>query len=119
MYSIHRLFAFSQIMFTNIIGDNRPFLADLYKHVPPSYALHWKALGVSLGFENYQLEMISTDNAHNSDRTLTCFRSMLFQWLCHGKASWGQMEDAINHIRSGELSSGNISVLDIYVCIQA
>ncbi|XP_065916873.1 uncharacterized protein [Dysidea avara] len=81
--------------------DNRPFLADLYKHVPPSYALHWKALGVSLGFENYQLEMISTDNAHNSDRTLTCFRSMLFQWLCHGKASWGQMEDAINHIRSG------------------
>jgi len=102
-------------LLTNIIGDEKPLLADLLQHVPPSYALHWKALGAALGFENYQLETISVDNAHNSDRTRTCFRSMLSQWLRHHTATWGQMDDAIKHIKSGEVSSDNKGVLGVSV----
>jgi len=90
-----------------IIGDDKPSVADLLRHVPPSYALHWKVLGKALGFENYQLETISVDNA---DRTWNCFRSMLLQWLHHHTPTWGQMDDAIKHIRVSTNNKGMCSV---------
>ena len=78
--------------------------------MPPSYALHWEALGAALGFEKYQLERISADNAHSHDRTMNCFRSMLLQWL-HVKPTWGKMDDAISCIKSGEIPTDSKGVL--------
>jgi len=87
-------------------GDDKPSLVDIYQIIVPQYAAQWRSLGVALGIEEYQLEMIAQDNADNPSRARTCCREMFSKWLATTRSStWGKLDDAISLVKAGAVST--------------
>ena len=70
-------------------------LKDLYEHVTPRYAVHWKVIGTLLGLPTETLDIIEYDNC-NRGGVVACCNAMLVKWLEVDKdASWKKMFKAI------------------------
>jgi len=75
-------------------GDDRPKLGDLFINVIPQHAARWEALGAILGLKDYEIAVISKDNANRSTEGCT---AMILKWLQSvDQPTWGKLDDAIN-----------------------
>ena len=78
-------------------GDDKPELSELFINVIPQYADRWEALGTILGLKDYEIAVISKDNASQS--TEGC-AAVLMKWLQSvDQPTWGKMDDATNLLR--------------------
>ena len=74
-------------------------MGDLYSNVVYQYAAQWEQLGLGLGLQHYDIANISKDNAHNPDRSVTCFRTVLGKWLQNiSLPTWGKLDDVIKSL---------------------
>ena len=81
-------------------GDDRPDMRDLNRHIVEQRAAQWERLGLELGLKDYHIANISKDNEHNPNRSVTCCRAMLEQWLrAIPSATWGKLDDAIKNTK--------------------
>jgi len=70
---------------------------DLHINVIQQYAAHWEKLGAFLGLEDYEIDVISKDNANRSSEGC---EAMLKLWRRKGHLpTWGRLDDAINLVR--------------------
>ena len=80
-------------------GCNRPELGDLFINVIPQYAAHWEALGAILGLKDYEIAVITKDNANRS--TEAGCTAMLMKWLQSvDQPTWGKLDGAVNLLTS-------------------
>ena len=85
-------------------------MRDLNRHIVEQQAAQWEKLGVELGLKDYHIANISKDNAHNPNRSVTCCRAMLEQWLREiPSPTWSKLDDAIKKIKS--LTTGPVSTV--------
>jgi len=72
-------------------------MGDLHLTVIPQYAAQWEKLGAFLGLKDYEIDVISKDNANRSPEGC---EAMLKLWLRKGHLpTWGKLDDAINLIQ--------------------
>jgi len=84
-------------------------MRDLTTHIVEQQAAHWERLGLELGLKDYQIANISKDNEHNPNRSVSCCRVMLEQWLREMPfPTWSKLSDAIKKIKSLTTSSQSI-----------
>ena len=92
-------------------------MRDLNRHIVEQQAAQWERLGVELGLKDYHIANISKDNEHNPNRSVTCCRAMLEQWLREiPSPTWSKLDDAIKKIRSpttGEVSTVSTGIVVI------
>ena len=91
------------------LGIDTPTPKDLYKHVTPYYAARWEDIGICLGIELPQLEIIKKNNPNDvSD----CCKDLWKKWLsANPDATWEKLFTAIDTaVLSTSGSTG------IYVC---
>ena len=70
-----------------------PLLKDLYQHITPQYATHWKVIGTQLGLSTAALDIIEVDNMY---KAVQCCNSMLKKWLeVNTTASWRNLFEVI------------------------
>ena len=75
-------------------------MRDLNRHIVEQQAAQWERLGLELGLKDYHIANISKDNEHNPNRSVTCCRAVLEQWLREiPSATWGKLDDAIKNIK--------------------
>ena len=80
-----------------------PTLKDLYQHITPQYAAHWKVIGTLLGLPSGALDIIQYDY---HDKAEPCCNNMLKKWLqVDITASWKKL---ITIIESPTVSSGEV-----------
>ena len=77
-----------------IIETERPELRDLCRYVLPLYAAHWKKIGIFLGIQLGQLEVIKSNNPSDTDG---CCVELFGKWLQGTEnVTWEKMFEAIN-----------------------
>ena len=75
-------------------------MRDLNRHIVEQQAAQWEKLGLELGLKYYHIANISKDNEHNPNRSVTCCRAMLEQWLKEiPSPTWRKLYDAIKKIK--------------------
>ena len=63
-----------------------PLLKELYQHITPQYATHWRVIGTLLGLSTEALDIIENDN---TCKAIQCCNAMLKRWLeVDTTASW-------------------------------
>ena len=73
-------------------------MRDLTINVIPQYAAHWEALGAILGLKDYEIAVITKDNANRSTEGCT---AMLMKWLQSvDQPTWGKLDDAVKLLTS-------------------
>ena len=83
-------------------------MGDLYSNVVHQYAAQWEQIGLKLGLQHYDIANISKDNAHNPDRSVTCFRTVLEKWLqTVPSPTWGKLDDVIKSLTIATVSTGS------------
>ena len=81
-------------LFTCSPGDAKPDWRDLNVSVIPKYAAHWENLGVFLGLEQYEIDVISKDNANHG--AVEGCTEMMRKWLQSvEQPTWGKLDDAV------------------------
>ena len=81
-------------------------MGELYTNVVHQYAAVWEQLGLKLGLEDYHIANTSKDNAHNPDRSVTCCRTVLEEWLqIVPSPTWGKLDDVIVSLTTAPLQS--------------
>ena len=75
----------------------RPELKDLCKYVLPQYAAQWKMIGIFLGMQPGQLDVIKEDNPTNANG---CCIDLFTKWLQGSKdaTTWEKMFEAIDSV---------------------
>ena len=92
---IHKFYIFLPVSST-------PLLKDLYAHITPNYAAHWKVIGILLGLPSGTLDII---RHRNYDKSEHCCNAVLKKWLVEdSSASWGKL---LKVIESPAVSSSN------------
>lgn len=72
------------------------------------FAAQWEQLGVKLGLKGNDIDIISKDNAHNPDRSVTCCRKVLQKWLqTNPSATWGKLDDVIKSLTIASVGTGH------------
>jgi len=70
-----------------------PLLKDLYEKITPKYATFWKIIGVLLGLQPEELNIIEEDNNNKAE---SCCNAMFDKWLnTDPSASWERLFKAI------------------------
>ena len=81
-------------------GDDRPDMRDLNRYIVEQQAAQWERLGLELGIKDYHIVNISKDNEHNPNRSVTCCRAILKQWLREiPSPTWGKLDDTVKKIK--------------------
>ena len=82
------------IYYFGLVGVYRPNLKDLCRCVLPQYAAHWKKIGIFLGIQPGQLEVIQSNNPGDASG---CCTDLFIKWL-KGKdnVTWGEIFKAID-----------------------
>ena len=76
------------ILFHSVL-NSQPKLKDLYNLITPTYAAHWKVIGILLGIEKGILD--ATEVAFPTN-TLWCCNKLLETWLERDtKATWKKL----------------------------
>ena len=71
-------------------------MRDLHRHIVKQYAVHWKRLGLELGLKEYDIDIISANNANNPKRVEVCCAAVLEQWLQENPSpTWAKLDNAI------------------------
>ena len=79
-------------------GDDTPDWRDLTISVIPKYAVHWEVLGAILGLKEYEIDVISRNNANRG--AIEGCTAMMRKWLQSvDQPTWGKLDDAINLLR--------------------
>ena len=87
-------------------GDDRPDMRDLNNYIVEQQAAQWERLGLELRITDYHIAIISKDNEHNPNRSVTCCRKMLQKWLhIDPSATWGKLDDVIKKIKLPSMTS--------------
>ena len=64
-------------------------MEDLHRHVIHRYATKWKAIGMLLGMDINNLNIIEANHRSNAK---SCCRQMFMEWLHRERnASWGKL----------------------------
>ena len=72
-----------------LLVTSPPTLKDLYQHVTPHYAAHWKVIGTLLGLPSGELQAIEAGYPTN---VKWCCNQMLKKWLeLDPTASWEKL----------------------------
>ena len=80
----------------HVTGDDTPLMKELDTNVVHQYASQWKQLGLKLGLQQYDINNISEDHTHITDRSITCCEAMLEKWLQFiSSPTWGKLDDVI------------------------
>ena len=75
-------------------------MRDLNRHIVEQQAAQWERLGLELGLKDYHIAIISKDNEHNPNRSVTCCRKVLQKWLeIDPSATWGKLDDAVKNTK--------------------
>ena len=75
----------------------------MYSNTVFQYAANWERLGLTLGLNDYEIENISKNNAHNPRRSETCCAQMLEDWLKKiFSSTWGKLDDAVTMIQRSD-----------------
>ena len=88
----------NQIIFKSYfsLGEDKPTIIDLNRHVIRQYAARWQKIGIALELKDYDIDIISLNNAYHPERTTKCFECVLAQWLKEiSSPTWGKLDDAI------------------------
>ena len=82
---------------SHVTGDDTPLMKELYINVVHQYASQWKQLGLKLGLQQYDINNISEDHTHITDRSIMCCIAVLKKWLqsISSPTSWGKLDDVI------------------------
>ena len=71
-------------------------MRDLHRHIVKQYAVHWERLGLELGLKEYDIDIISANNANNPKRVEMYCAAVLEQWLQGNPSpSWAKLDNAI------------------------
>ena len=74
--------------------NSRPTLKELYEKFTPSYAAHWKRIGVFLDVPNGVLDAIESEFFGDCQE---CCDRMVAKWLdVDVMASWKKLQNAVN-----------------------
>ena len=86
-------------------------MKDLNRYVTRKYATDWHDIGIELGLESDELDIIKNDHPLNS---ITSFQKMLDSWLKLNSdgATWRTLEVAITNVNRAKL--GLDPVDDVY-----
>ena len=85
-------------------------MRDLNRYIVEQQAAQWERLGLELGLKDYHIANISRDNEHNPNRSVTCCRAMLEQWLREMPSpTWDKLDNAIKKIKSS--TTGSLSTV--------
>ena len=86
----------------------------------PNLAAQWRCIGILLGFNSGQLDIIEYDCYH---KAINCCIEMFTKWLdVDENATWGKLEEILNssaitcNSASAELTARNGNMLP-YICI--
>ena len=60
------------------IENKRPSIKELCRYVLPLYGAHWKEIGIFLGIQSGQLDVIKSDNPANANG---CCIDLFRKWL--------------------------------------
>ena len=89
------------------IETKHPELKDLCKYVLPLYATQWRMIGIFLGMQSGQLEVIKSDNPNDA---IGCCTNLFIKWLQgNNNVTWEKMFEAIDSLIN-ILSSGNTDI---------
>ena len=81
------------MQFTYLAHDSKITLKGAYKFVVPAYAVEWKDIGINLGIQCAELNIIERDNNY---QTKACCREMLNKWLqIDLDASWAKLHKTL------------------------
>ena len=87
-------------------GDDTPNIRDLRSNFVRQHAAQWERLGLELGLKNYDITIISKNNAYNPSRVEDCCIAVLEQWLKEMPSpTWSKLDDAVKHIRLSSTTS--------------
>ena len=91
------------------VENNKPEINELYQKVVHEFAVQWEELGLALGLEKRKLNIISSNNKYNPDRTEECCKKMLVCWLeVDPLATWSKLEEAITQLYNNSGSNGDL-----------
>ena len=87
-------------------GDRTPTLKDLRCNFVRQYAAQWEKLGLELGLKEYDLAIISKNNAYNPSRVEDCCVAVLELWLQDMPSpTWSKLDDAVKNIKLSSTTS--------------
>ena len=90
----------------SVLETERPELKDLCRYVLPLYAAHWKKIGIFLGIQPGQLEVIKLDNPADTNG---CCMDLFIKWLEGTEnVTWEKMLEAIDEA-THSFSIGNVT----------
>ena len=80
----------------NFTENSRPTLKDLNRYITRKYATDWYEIGIELGLQPHELDIIEND--HN--QTVTCFQKTFNNWLKSNtnNATWTTLEVALTNV---------------------
>ena len=99
------------------IENDKPEINELFHKVVPQVAVDWEDLGLSLGLEREKLNIISSDNKYNPDRTVECCKRMLVHWLkVDPSATWGKLYATLTWLYNSGPNSELITLTFMCYC---
>ena len=85
-------------------------MKDLNRYVIRKYATDWYNIGIELGLEPHELDIIENDN---HQRTVNCFQKTLTNWLNSNtnNATWKTLETALTNVKRAKCGLDPIEFL--------
>ena len=76
-------------------------MKDLNRYVTRKYAIDWYDIGIELGLEPHELDIIANDH---HQQTVTCFQKTLTNWLksSTNDATWKTLETALTNVNKAK-----------------
>ena len=86
-----------------IVENERPDIKDLCRYVLPLYAAKWKRIGIFLGVQPGQLEIIKSNNPADTEE---CCTDLFIKWLEGSEGvTWGKMFEAIDLLSNDNIAT--------------
>ena len=78
------------------LGNRKPEISELHKHIVPKYAARWRDLGVQLKIPEHQLNTIAVNNTNHPSYSEQCCKAVLQKWMeINTNATWDMLQMAI------------------------
>ena len=94
-------------LFNFSLGNLKPEVSELYRHVVPKYAARWRDLGVQLRIPEHHLNTIAVNNTNHPSYSEQCCKAVLQKWIkITPNATWDMLHSAIDCL-TGLYHDGN------------
>jgi len=88
------------------IGQSRPTMKVLNKHVIPRVSTKWYDLGLELIDDKYETELETIRTDYRNDGSKMCCQKMFSKWLeTRDDASWDHIIEAMRNIELNSVAS--------------